>query len=120
MRQYKRLSYEERVKIETLRSLNFEKAEIARLLNRSKSTIGREIARNTTLGYKANDADYLAGFMSKKKHHKGNKIKRNPLLEYYILLRLRQRWSPETIAHRLKLRQGKSKHMQISHESIYT
>jgi transposase, IS30 family len=90
MRTYKRLSYEDRVKIETYLTLGKEKAEISRLLNRPKSTIGREIARNSTLGYKANDAEYISGFMSKKKHHKGNKIKRNPLLEYYIILRLRQ------------------------------
>lgn len=120
MRQYQRINFEERVKLETYLSLGKSKSEIAKLLNRPKSTIGREIKRNTTIGYQANHADYYAKFKSKEKHHRGNKIQKNSLLEYYILLRLRQRWSPEEISHRLKKRQGKNKRMQISHESIYT
>lgn len=120
MNTYKRLSFEERVKIETYLDLGKTKAEISRLLNRPKSTVGREFKRNKGLTYKANDANYVAGFMSKQKHHRGSKIVKNPLLEYYIILRLRQRWSPEEISAILRLRQSKNKRMQISHESIYT
>lgn len=120
MRSYQRINYEERVKIETYLSIGKEAAEISRLLNRSKSSITREVLRNTTLGYKANDAEYLAVFQSKKKHHIGNKIQNNSLLEYYIQLRLRQRWSPEQISQRLKRKHRINSRMQVSHETIYT
>lgn len=120
MNSYKRFSYEERIKLETYLALGKTKAEISRLLNRPKSTIGREIKRNKGLSYQAEDAQYLTRFMLTHKHHKGNKIEENKLLEYYIILRLRQRWSPEEISARLKKKNPNSKEMQISHESIYT
>jgi IS30 family transposase len=114
------MSYEERVKIEVYLSEGKKRAEISRLLNRPKSTVNREIKRNRGIVYQANDAEDIARYLNKKKHHRGNKIKKNSLLEYYIILRLRQRWSPEQIAKRLKRKYPKNKEMQVSHECIYT
>lgn len=120
MKPYKRISYEERVKIETYLKLGMSNAEIALHLNREKSTIIREINRNKGFYYIAGDAHYVATFMAKKKHHCSSKIKHNSLLEYYIILRLRQRWSPEQISQRLKRKHRINKRMQVSHETIYT
>ena len=119
MKPYKRISYEERIKMETYLSLGKMKSEIAELLNRSKSSIGREKKNNSGIVYKAELADVYSKQKNKTKHV-GNKIKRNSLLEYYIHLRLRQRWSPAEISQRLKSKYLKERNMQVSHESIYT
>lgn len=120
MRTYKRITYEERIKIEAYLKLGLLITEIARHLQREKSSIKREIDRNRGLIYEAKNADFLAKYMSNKKHHVGCKISNNQLLEYYIHLRLRQRWSPEQISNRLKKRQRENSRMQVSHETIYT
>lgn len=120
MRSYKRISYEERVKIEAYLKLGMSNSEIAFHLNREKSTINREIERNRGLSYIAENAHCVAMFMAKKKHHSGCKIKNNSLLEYYIQLRLRQRWSPEQISQKLKRKHRINSRMQVSHETIYT
>lgn len=116
---YKRLNYSERIKIEFLLSQRNCPSEIGRLLNRPKSTITREIKRNSGSSYRAELANVHAYYGNKNKHT-GNKIQSYPLLEYYIHLRLKQRWSPEQISHRLQKTQNKNKRMQVSHESIYT
>jgi IS30 family transposase len=119
MKKYERLTFSERVKIESYLKIGKSQIEIALLIDRPKCTISREIKRNSASVYKAEIADFLYKIKSKHKH-KGNKILYYPLLEYYILLRLRQGWSPEQIANRLRKIKSNNKYMQISHESIYT
>jgi IS30 family transposase len=119
MKEYRRISFEERVKIEVLLSQGKHPAEISRVLNRAKSSITREIKRNSGSEYKANLANVNA-FYGQKNRHKGSKIQSYGLLEYYILMRLRQGWSPEQISLRIKKVKSKNKRMQVSHESIYT
>ncbi len=51
MNGYTRISYEERVKIELLLSQGKKRSEIALTLNRPRSTINREIERNSGLIY---------------------------------------------------------------------
>jgi len=119
MKKYNRLTYEDRIKIETLLRHGKSKAEIAIYLNRSKSTIGREIWKYSGLAYES----YLAhkcSVMVARKRHTGNKIVNNPDLEYYIILRIKQGWSPHQISQRLKEKHPKDKRMHASHESIYT
>ena len=119
MRTYQRLTYEERIKIETLLSQGKSQAYIAKFLNRSKSTISNELKKYSGSRYRAELAQTLALTYTTKRHV-GCKIKGYPLLEYYICLRIRQKWSPEQISHRVKAKLSKNKRMQVSHESIYT
>jgi transposase, IS30 family len=119
MRKYKRLSFEERVKIETLLYHGKSKTEIAQYLGRSKSTITREIFNYGGVEYRA-ELTQKASYSVIKRRHFGSKILRNPFLEYYIKLRLSQGWSPSQISSRLKEKYPKDKSMQASHESIYT
>ena len=46
MKKYKQLTLEERYQIKALLIARHTKAEIARIMGRHKSTIGREIGRN--------------------------------------------------------------------------
>lgn len=119
MSNYERLTYEDRVKIETLLDQKKTKTEIASYLNRSKSTITNELKKYTGFRYRAEYAHDCAQFIIGRRHE-GNKIKDYPLLEYYVILRIRQGWSPEQISQRLKEKQRLNKRMQVSHESIYT
>jgi transposase, IS30 family len=119
MRKYKRLTYEDRVKIETLLEQGKSKSEIAIYLSRSKSTITNEIKNYRGLKYQAYWAQQCSHVCIRRRHT-GNKIKDNPILEYYILMRIRQGWSPKQISQRLKEKHPKDRRMQASHESIYT
>jgi IS30 family transposase len=119
MREYKRLSYEERIKIEILLEQGKTKAEIARYLERSKSTITNEVKKYSGTSYEAKKAHTFSEYITRGKH-RGSKIERNINLEYYIILRLKQRWSPAQISQRLREKYPNDKRMQASHESIYT
>lgn len=52
MEKYKHLDLEERIQISVNLNLGRNRAEIARLLKRPKSTINREIKRNTCSSYR--------------------------------------------------------------------
>jgi IS30 family transposase len=119
MRKYKRLTYEERIKIETLLSQGKSPSFIAQFLNRSKSTICNELKKYSADVYRADCASTLAATFTNARHV-GCKIRNYPLLEYYICLRIKQKWSPEQISNRVLSKLSKIKRMQISHESIYT
>jgi IS30 family transposase len=75
---------------------------IATELGRSKSTISREVKRNTGgKGYSANDAQKQ--YNQRRKLCKRKLIFRNSELSRYVEERLKLQWSPEQIAGRAKL-----------------
>jgi transposase, IS30 family len=119
MKGYTRISYEERVKIELLLSQGKKRSEIALTLKRPRSTINREIERNSGSIYRSELAQLNASQGNKIKH-KGSKIQKDPLLEYKIILHLKQHWSPEQISKRLRQVYKNNKRFHVSHESIYT
>lgn len=94
---------------------------IARLMKRDHSVLVREMKRNNTkgrLGYRADTAQRLFE-QRQHKQHKG-KLDKYPELKKYVVLGLKNDWSPDVIAGRLK--QDKPKELSnktISHESIY-
>jgi len=91
---------------------------IASRLNRSPSTISREIHRNGDLGaYRANQADQAAWDRSHRP--KRCKLSCNPELRNAVAAKLRQNWSPEQIAGWLKREHPGDKCKQVSHETIY-
>ena len=91
---------------------------IARRLNRSPSTISREINRNGGTGkYRAILADKQAWIMAKRP--KRCKLQINIALRDIVADKLTNRWSPEQISGHLKRMFPENKAMHISHESIY-
>jgi IS30 family transposase len=89
---------------------------IATFLERSPSTISDELKRNCLV-----NGDYVAiHAQSETEARKGKARKRPPLKDKkvyaYVMEKLREGWSPEQIAGRLKHDQGKP---VICHETIY-
>jgi IS30 family transposase len=118
MKGYKRINIEERVEIATLLSSGLSKAEVGRRLNRHRSTITREMSIWTR--YDALRSDLLSKERVSKRNKGNSKIQKCSCLGEYIKTHLKLKWSPVQISNSLALLYPKDKHMQISHESIYT
>lgn len=118
MAKYTRLIFEERVKIEVYHLLKWSVEDIGLKLNRSKSSISRELSRYP-LKYSASRAQAEADRKSRG-HNKNCRIGDNPELLKIITKYLRKRWSPAQISTHLKKKYVGIKEMQTSHESIYT
>ena len=118
---YKRLSLEERVIIETLLKEKRKKTYIALKLNRARSTITREInnwVKRPEDNYDAQLAHWYAQDDNNSKRL-DNKLTANPLLKMAVFRGLLSYLSPEIISGRLKLAYPNQPAMQISYESIY-
>jgi len=117
----KRLSLNERIVIETLLYENRSKSYIANQLNRSRSSITREInnwVKKPSDKYNAELAHWCAKetYLNKRKLDKINTHKRLKLFVYKGLL---NKLSPEQIAGRIKILYPNDPVMSISHEAIY-
>lgn len=114
------LQYEERQKIELRVRAKVPIRRIARLLDRNHSMIVRELKRN-----RRPDGRYCADYAQKLAQKKSRitnkkKIETNAPLEEYIIAQLKEDWSPEEIAGRLKT--NPPVHLQgtsVSYETIY-
>jgi IS30 family transposase len=111
---YKHLSLEERYTIARLYTDGQSIRKIAAGLDRTASSVSREINRNAgvKVGYKPVYADDRAW----ARRWRGSKLVRQPDLRRYVLDRLAMGWSPEQVAGRLTL---ENSILRISHESIY-
>jgi IS30 family transposase len=91
---------------------------IARRLNRSASTISREIARHGGRGaYRATQADRRA--WRKARRPKRCLLAINRRLCEAVTSKLMLEWSPEQISGWLKLKYADDESMRVSHETIY-
>jgi IS30 family transposase len=94
------------------------KAEIARLMNRHRSTIYRELERNDDeLGYQADRADWLAK-RRRQRCHQPQKL-RDLEMRLYVNDRLRKAWSPDQIAGRMRIDFPHQQRWRISAQTIY-
>ena len=92
--------------------------EIATTLNRSPSTISREIKRNGGYdNYRAAKADQAA--WDRGHRPKQCKLACHPMLKYIVATKLNRKWSPKQIAGWLKKTYPKEENKQVSHETIY-
>jgi IS30 family transposase len=119
--QHDELSYAERQFLELRLLGRWSLRRIAEEIGRDHSALSREIRRNSLNGkrYRASEAQAAAEYRAKRQR-KGCKLDRDPNLAAWVEERLREGWSPEKIAGRLKwhppLRlSGRS----VSHETIY-
>jgi transposase, IS30 family len=116
-----RLTHKERIQIETLLNENKSKAYIAKVLNRSRSTITREVNKWIQSDKDKYSAD-LAHWNDKDDYlNKRNldKISIHKKLKFYVFKGLLSDWTPEQIAGRIKDKYPNDPIMSISHESIY-
>lgn len=117
-RNTKHLTIEEREEIRVGLSAKLSIRAIARSLNRSPSTISREVARNRGRRYyKAVDADNRAKRMAKRP--KLSALELNQELRSLVIKKLEKKWSPEQISGWLKGKFPRRESMHISHETIY-
>jgi IS30 family transposase len=117
---YQRLTNDEREEISRYLSQGIEAKEIANKLGRHRSTIWREIKRNSgKSGYHAFSSSRRAQRKGASRRKDKRKITKNPELKAYVIEKLKQNWSPEEISRRLKIEYAVDMDMQISHESIY-
>lgn len=110
---YKQLTPEERSQIYVLRQQNYSCRQIAQILQRSPSTISREIKRNTGLkNYRYKQAQMKT---DKRRRCARKKIRMTPEVKKMIIKKLQLQWSPEQISEWLKLNNLPS----VSHQTIY-
>jgi len=113
------LSLLEREQIHDLRRRGESMRAIGRALGRSPSTISRELGRNTatTVGYLPYAAHRIAA--SRRPRLRARKLESPGGLRAYVELKLRKRWSPEQISHRLVKDFPDDRRMRVSTETIY-
>jgi IS30 family transposase len=101
MTAYSHLASEERDRIALMRSQGFGCRSIARQLNRSASTISREVRRNALAGnaYRPSIAD--GGYLLRRQ--RAAVLETDAKLAAYVTDRLAEGWTPEQIAGRLRL-----------------
>ena len=116
---YKRLTFEERVKIELLLKEHFSHSQIAEKIGRTKSTISREINKYNQSEYSAFYATACATGLASEKRFRKSKINLNINLKQYIYKNIQRRWSPDLISKTLKIDYPNDQSMWLSHESIY-
>ena len=111
---YRQLSIEERCEIARLRAAGASRREIARCLDRSPSTVSRELNRNASRskGYQPSYAHERAW----GRRWTGSRLERHDALRERVLALLAFGHSPEQAAHRLAREDGRP---VISHETIY-
>jgi IS30 family transposase len=114
------LDREERYELARLREAGHSMREIARLMDRSASTISRELSRNAdprSTRYVPERAERLA--WERQRRPKTSKLARCPALRRAVQGMLDRRYSPEQVAGRLRLEHRDNPGMQVSHETIY-
>src|SRR5258706_1578353 len=111
---YDQLSLEERCDVARLHSSGCSIRQIAAALDRSASSISRELKRNwgQQIGYKPVHAQERA----KARRWKGSKLERNGALREEVLACLREGWSPEQACGWIERQHGCK---LISTETIY-
>ena len=112
------LTIEEREEISRGIVANETVRSIAKMLNRSPSTISPEINRNGGKGgYRASKADEAA--WDRAVRPKTCKLVQNPALAHIVAAQLKKLWSPAQIAGWLKVTYPNDENFQVSHETIY-
>src|SRR5260370_30153572 len=112
---YRQITYAERYTLGLLRQGGLTPAAIARVLGRHRSTIGREVRRNQA----HSDGSYrspLADWYARGRRSRSRRNRRFSASDWERIQALvREDWSPEQVAGRLRLDQE----LAISHETIY-
>lgn len=117
MSHYKHFTLKERELLKHYLDIGKKQSEIAKILNRNKSSISREISRNTN-----RDGFYLPcdaqGYYKNRRSecHPKKKAENKKLFEKVENLFLNHQWSPEQISARLK---AEKSDFNVSYTTIY-
>lgn len=115
---YHRMSLAEREELSILYAQGEGLRAIARTLNRSPSTISRELARNRTgFYYRAVTAQRKA---ERRCYRKPRKLVVDGRLRHTVLSLLRKQWSPAQIGDHLSRVHPNEPRLQVSAETIYS
>ena len=116
-RRYQHLSRIERGKITSLKTWGLTVSQIALELGRDKSTVSRELRRNRQIlvEYYLDESAQLRADRRRRQASQGYRLK-NRRIRSYVEGKLRDGWSPEIVAGRIKL---DLPGCSISHEAIY-
>jgi len=117
MQKYNQISAEERDKIAVLKANGFNQSEIAQLIGRNRSTISRELKRNSSKKYGCYTSMHAHRRSSERKQqaNRHQRLKSDEI-RLYVEQKLKEELSPEQIAGRIK---KDCLGFQISHEAIY-
>lgn len=114
---YTHFSKEERLELSILLSKKYSLRSIAKAMDRSHSSIGREIKRNGVKGaYDGKKADTRARIKRRHSKYQGMKVIENSEIKEYIIEKMENEWSPENIAGRFNFEKGKK---MIGKDAIY-
>jgi len=115
MRKYKQITTNERSIIAHMRRQGLSQAEMARSLGRHRSSISRELSRNSNKAgvYRAQNAQEHTN-ARRSNSRKGRQF--DTIDMGLVLYYLKRKWSPEQISQSLK----RWRLLSISHETIYT
>lgn len=115
---YTHISKDERNELSILLKKGYSIREIANTLERSPSSISREISRNKVKGrYHSSQAQAKARTRRKQSKYQGMRIRDRAWLEDYVRQALESHWTPEQVAGRLR-HLGKGQTI-VSAKSIY-
>ncbi len=116
-REYVHLTLAERDIITTLLSEGKSLSDIAKALGRSKGTISRELKRNSSPEYRLYLSHRAHGRAELRKQQANSHGRlKNERIVSHVTAMLKEGWSPELIAGRLRVDQPG---LSISHEAIY-
>lgn len=117
---YRHFGAEERAVVMVMRRNGDSRGTIARLLNRSRSSISRELSRNTARGlpYDAAQAGQYA-HVKRTKRRREPKLSSGTELFSTVCNYMRDGWSPEQIAGSLKRKHPTDQERTVCHETIY-
>ena len=116
-RSYHQITQEERDTIATLYAQRVSLSEIARKLDRNKSTISREISRNKAPIRRVYGSCRAHNKAKERKIEAGQRPRlKNAFIRNYVKRHLRMEWTPEQIAGSLRVRYSQ---YSICVESIY-
>ncbi|HAE85117.1 MAG TPA: IS30 family transposase [Anaerolineaceae bacterium] len=119
-KRYRQLADQERESISRGLAQHKSIRQLAKELNRSPSTISREIRRNKgKSGYRAFSASRRAKAAASSRKRGKRKIEKQEGLLSYVMEKLQREWSPQEISRRLKMEYAWDMNMQVSHEAIY-
>jgi transposase, IS30 family len=121
MKQYTRLTTKEREEISLMLHDGCSLNTIAKTLERTPSTLSRELQRNhfSKSNYCGAQAQERANRIQHSRSHIPKLVK-FPQLRQFVFDALKKRWSPKEIAIYLKKHYPNDPTMNISNESIYT
>jgi IS30 family transposase len=119
LRRYKQLQPEDRMTIASLKQQNYSIRQIASMLQRSASTVSRELSRNSEQGTYASVTAKQSCRLRRCQSRPARKLHPQSVLFGLVRTFVCTRWSPEQIALTLARLFSKGHKLRVSHETIY-